>query len=217
MSRTAFAAVIAALLATPVFSSSFSFAGYFSHDNDVQMFTFSLFSDATVTLQTLGYGGSADLPGGTNAAGQVITAGGFESVLQVYNAPSGVAVGGPIQPGPDPGCSPRTPDPGRFNFCQDAYTQIFLTAGDYLLSLTQSANDPLGNLSDGFFYVDSIPDPNFNSGFVGTLGLQGTNAWNLDILFVDTAEAPEPASALLAAAGLILAGIGARRRRFRAS
>jgi hypothetical protein len=86
-----------------------------------------------------------------------------------------------------------------------------------LLALTQSANDPQGDLSAGFFYVDVIPDPDFNAGFVGTLGLQGTSAWAVDITAVDTAAAPEPASALLAAAGLLVAGIGARRRRFRAS
>src|ERR1700730_6185935 len=120
VSRTAFAAVIATVLATPVFSGSFSFLGNFVHDNDVQLFTFSLVSDATVTVQTLGFGGSAALPGGMNAAGQTVVPGGFESVLQIYQAFTGTAVGGPIQPGPDPVCSPRSPDPGRLGFCQDA-------------------------------------------------------------------------------------------------
>ena len=61
-------------------AGQFSFAGSFTNDNDVQFFTFSLFSPNTVTLQTWGYGG------GTNAAGQSIAPGGFESILQVYDA-----------------------------------------------------------------------------------------------------------------------------------
>ena len=209
-SRAVFAAALLAALAVPVSAGSFSFTGNFVNDNDVQMFTFSLASDATVTFQTFGYGG------GTNANGQVILAGGFEPVLQVYDAPSGDAEGGPIQPGPDPLCGPRNTDENRDYLCQDAYTQMFLTAGDYFLSLTQSPNDPLGDLSQGFLYVDAIPDSNFNKGFVGTVDYPGTSAWALDIVGVDTAAeqsgVPEPASALLVAAGLMLAAIRTRSK-----
>jgi hypothetical protein len=210
LSRAALAAVIVTGFAGPAFSSSFSFIGTFFHDNDVALFTFSLTSDAMVTLQTFGYGG------GTNAAGTIIPAGGFESVLQVYDAASGVAVGGPIQPGVAPDCAPRNPDHARLSFCMDAFSLMPLTAGSYIVSLTQSPNDPLGNLSDGFYYVNAVPDPDFNNGFVGTLGLQGTSAWALDITGVDTAApesgVPEPGSALLVATGLALAAIRARRR-----
>ncbi len=216
--RGAFAAAICFAFAAPAFPGSFSFTGNFDNDNDVQLFTFNLAASATVTLQTLGFGGSAALPGGLNAAGQAIAGGGFESVLQIYSAPSGVAVGGPIQPGPNPTCPPRTPDPARLNFCQDAYAQVLLPAGSYFVALTQSANDPLGNLSDGFFYVDTVPDPNFNNGFVGTFGFQGTSAWALDISNVTTAAAvtttvPEPSAVLLTATTLFLVGLRSRRKK----
>ena len=207
-SRAAFAALMTTVFTTPAFSGTISFTGNFVNDNDVQLLALSLLSDATVTLQTLGYGG------GTNGNGQVIPAGGFESVLQVYAAPSGMAVGGPIQPGPNPTCGPRTPDPGRLGFCQDAYLQMFLTAGNYSVALTQSPNDPLGNLSDGFFYVDAVPDPNFNNGFVGTFGFQGTSAWAVDISFPGATQVPEPATALLTMTGLIVSGIASRKRRW---
>ena len=191
----------------PAIGASLSFQGNFVHDNDVQLFAFTLSADDTITLQTFGYGG------GVNANGQVISAGGFESALQVFNAANGQAVGGPILPGPDPGCAPRNPDPARFNFCQDAYAQLFLTTGEYLLALTQYQNLPIGNLSDGFFYVDAVPDPNFNNGFVGSFNLPGTSAWALDIVAVDSAQsAPEPSTIMLAPAVLLFAAIAARKR-----
>jgi hypothetical protein len=119
--RTACAVVIATVLATPLFSANFSFVGSFDHDNDVQLFRIFLLSDSTVTVQTLGFGG------GTNAAGQFVTAGGFESVLAIFRADTGVLLGGPIQPGVG-GCAPRNPDPLRINFCQDAYAQVALSS-----------------------------------------------------------------------------------------
>lgn len=214
-SRFTAVAFALAALAAPGFAGQYSFTGNFSQDNDVQLFTFSLASASTVTLQTLGYGGSADNAGGTNANGQVISAGGFESVMQIYASPSGVAAGPtflPGVPGP-PNCAPLTPDPNRAGFCQDVFGQINLSAGDYIVSLTQWQNIPLGDLSDGFNFVDSDPNPNFNSGFFGTGGFPGDNHWALDILFVDAAaQVPEPSYGWLAAAAL-LAGIGARKMR----
>ena len=210
-SRLARLAAMSALLATSALADSFSFVGDFTHDNDVQFFSFTLLSGTNVVLRTLGYGG------GVSASSQVVTAGGFESVLQVYAANTGIAQGGPIQPGPDPTCSFRTPDPQRNNFCQDAYFGGFLSAGSYILALTQSPNDPLGNLSDGFFYRDVVPDANFNSGFIGSGPFQGTSHWAVDLLFVDAASeqtsTPEPGAAFLAATALAVMGMRSRRRR----
>jgi hypothetical protein len=182
-------------------ATTFSYAGNFGNDNDVQTFNVNLLFDTTVTLQTFGYGG------GTNGNGAVIPSGGFESILQVFAMPSGLAVGGSILPGPDPTCGLRTPDPNRLNFCFDAYTQLFLTAGDYLVALAQNPNTANGNLADGFLYD---ADPNFNNGFVGTFGFQGGNQWALDITVGPAA--PEPRSALLAASAFLLVGLVVRRR-----
>ena len=192
-------------------AGQFSFAGSFTNDNDIQFFTFSLFSPNTVTLQTWGYGG------GVNAAGQTVSPGGFESILQVYDLASGIAQGAPVYPGPDPTCGPRNVDPNLLpvTACQDAYAQMALPAGDFLLALTQNANAPLGDLGDGFFYTTVIPDPAFNNHFVGTFGFQRDAHWAVDLLFVDAAApvgtAPEPASAALIGGALLLAAIGKRR------
>jgi hypothetical protein len=199
--------VFAALLAGMTLcasAASISYTGNFVNDNDVQTIGFSLLSATTVTLETFGYGG------GTNANGDLILPGGFESTLQLFALPSGFAVGGSILPGPDPSCGPRTADPSRFNFCFDAYAQVFLTPGDYIVALTQNSNTANGNLGDGFQF-DS--DPNFSSGFVGTFGYQGTSQWALDITSPDAVVgAPEPGSALLALSAFLLAGLGIRKR-----
>jgi hypothetical protein len=139
----------------------------------------------------------------------VILPGGFESTLQIFASPSGLAIGGPILPGPDPTCGPRNPDPNRLNFCFDAYAQVFLTAGDYEVALTQSPNTANGNLGDGFLYD---ADPNFNNGFVGTFGLQGDSHWALDITGTSPAVVPEPRSALLVASAFLLVGLGVHKR-----
>jgi hypothetical protein len=186
-------------------TANYSFSGKFVNDNDVQLFAFSLFSGGSITLQTLGYGG------GTNANGQVISPGGFEPVLQVFLASDGSQAAGQILPGANPPCAPRNPDPGRSNFCLDAYGQLTLLAGDYILALTQEPNESLGNLSLGFFYVDVIPDPHFNNGFYGSTGLPGTGAWALDILSVDVASTvPEPASFALGLGGVVLLAVARR-------
>jgi len=191
-------------------AGQFSFTGIFLNDNDLQLFTFSLAAPGTVTLQTLGYGG------GTNAAGDTIPAGGFEPVLGLFDS-LGTAISGPIQPGPDPTCPPRNPDPARFNFCQDAFAQFSLPAGSYIVSLTQSQNDPLGNLGDGFFYTTVLPDPNFNNGFVGSFGFPGNGSWALDIIGADAATeagaVPEPDTFILAAGAVLAMAVTRKRAR----
>ena len=203
-------ALVVFLFAVPSPAAPFLFEGTFVHDNDVAFITFNLLSAGTVTLQTFGFGG------GTSATGPVILAGGFESALQVYDALTGNAAAGTILPGPNPTCAPRTPDPNRLNFCQDAYGQLSLGAGSYLLALTQDPNLANGNLSDGFFYVDTIPDPNFNNGFVGKFDLPGNGHWAIEIIGADAASSaavPEPSSFLLMAATLAGLGLGAKKLR----
>jgi hypothetical protein len=197
--------VLAVLLAGVTASAaSFSYLGNFTNDNDVKFVNFNVLTDTTVTLQTFGYGG------GINANGDVIPAGGFESTLQLFAVPSGLAVGGSILPGPDPTCGPRTADPTRLNFCQDDYTQVFLPTGAYVVALTQSPNTANGNLGDGFLFD---ADPNFNNGFVGTFGFQGDSHWALDITAADIGvSTPEPGTALPAVSALLLICLGVCKR-----
>jgi hypothetical protein len=191
-------------------AGQFSFTGNFIDDNDVQLFTFTLLSSGAVTVQTWGYGG------GTNAAGQLIAPGGFDSLLTIFDASTGdSAPGSPYNPGGTP-CAPRNIDPTT-TLCMDAFGQVFLSAGNYILSLTQDPNGPAStNLSDGFLFTDVIPDPNFHNHFFDTpsAGSQRDSHWAVDIVDVDAANeitaTPEPATAALFAGALLLAGFWRR-------
>ena len=61
-------------------SANFSFRGTFNQDDNVQLIAFTLTSPGTVTIRSFGY------EGGTNAAGAVIPAGGFDTTLALFNS-----------------------------------------------------------------------------------------------------------------------------------
>jgi hypothetical protein len=208
LSRFAAIPVMLAVSAVPGLASEFSFTGNFFQDNDVVLFSFHLNDPGTVTLQTWSYGG------GFNQRGDLIDSGGFEPVLQVYEAFTGAASSGLLIPGTYSSCGPNNPDGSRLGACFDIYAQIVLPGGYYYLALAQNPNTPLGsnNLSDGWQYD---ADPNFNNGFVGSFGFQGRTDWAVDILSVDDAAlTPEPSSgALLGAAFLAALAAGRMRRR----
>src|SRR5882724_6660189 len=138
-----FAGVILMLMvfAAPGLANDFSFIGNFVQDNDIQLFSFHLFDPGTVTLQTWSYGG------GFNQRGEAIDPGGFEPVLQVYDASTGATYGPGVFFYPGPGayssCNPNNPDDSRAG-CFDIYTQVNLDAGYYYLALAQNPNSPAG-------------------------------------------------------------------------
>ncbi len=147
-------------------SSSFlSFTGTLvSSENDAEL-TFTLSSPDTVTFQTWGFGG------GTNAAGQVILAGGFDPLIALFNGPAATATiyvdgsGNPLADADnllDPpwsyvgNCPPAgTVAIGTSNDCGDDFMQVGLSAGTYTLLLSDAnyvANAIYDNgaLSEGF-------------------------------------------------------------------
>ena len=74
------AAIVAAVLATSSSSAlaNLSFTGNLADDNDVELFDFTLASTSDVTLRTWSYAG------GTNAAGNLIAAGGFDPIVSLF-------------------------------------------------------------------------------------------------------------------------------------
>ena len=196
---------------------SFDFTGNFTFDNDVQLFTVTLETPALLTAWT------------TSGA-----TGGFPTYLALYD---GTGAGITQQAG-DPTCLN-----GFSSYingeCNDAAIQVGtpspLAAGTYYLALTQWNNQAVGNLSDGFYWVDLINNPNFtavnlcaDSGYFCDAGTQmhDNSNWALTIQLSDPdtnpqgwaveGEAPEPSSGLLVLAGLSGAwSIRARKRRGR--
>jgi hypothetical protein len=160
-------------------AENLSYTGTLSTPESVFETTFILTASDTVTFQTWGFGG------GTNAAGQVIPAGGFDPLIALFSGPPATAsmvVDGSSDPLADAdnlnnppwsfvgNCPPAgTVNIGGDNDCGDDYLQTILAAGTYTLVLTDASYIPQaifdnGLLSEGFVdFTDGVfqtCDPN---------------------------------------------------------
>jgi hypothetical protein len=196
-------ALALALLATPAAAAltTSSHTGSFTADDEVQFVPLILDGPAFVTLVSHSYAG------GTNAAGQVIPRGGFDIVLSVFDV-AGVL----LTANDDGGAS--VPADALTGASFDSFLTFILAPGSYTIAVTQFDNEAFGpNLSNGFvrsgtFTTDfgcTDAQPRFND-VSGVAGCGRTGAWAFDVL----AEIPEPASAVLLAAGLL--GLATTRR-----
>jgi hypothetical protein len=189
---SAFLAFAAASLAfaAPASATDFSYAGSLSGPNDVQLFTFTVGSESTVTLRTYSYAG------GVNAAGQTIAGGGFDPILALFDS-----TGLFINQNDDGGSAHVPCDAGR---CYDTYLQALLAPGTYTVSVMAYSNFANGPyLSDGFR----------NTGSFGGR----TSNWAFDVLGVDQAvqvgSVPEPATWAMMLVGFGAAGVALRRKK----
>ena len=190
-------------------AAAFSFTGTFSQDDDIFLIPFTLGADQNVTLRTLSYAG------GTNAAGALVPAGGFDPILSLFTS-----AGSLVAVSDDDGVAT---DPTSGN-AYDSLLDLALGAGSYILALTQYDNFPNGfDLADGFSSVfgpgnftpalaadagNACPAPQFcdDGGFART--------GNYAVDLIDVSAVPEPSSLALLALGL--AGWAASRRRAQA-
>lgn len=215
MKTTVLAALAATLLGAPVHAATFSFAGNFTQDDDVQRFDFSVGSLSTITLRSYSYAG------GTQADGTVVSAGGFDPILALFDATSGALIGQQDDAEDDGNVVPEDPTT-EYRF--DVLLDIELDAGSYFVTVMQYdnfANGPLfadGFERDGEGNFTGLIFPCTNGIFCDFGSNDRTSAWNFDILNVETATqepnvppVPLPASGLLLAGAL--AGVAALRRR----
>jgi len=190
---------------------------------------------ASVTIQTFGFGG------GTNAAGQLIPSGGFDSLVALFSGPATSAtvltdgIGNPIASADNltlfsPGCPPAgtvlldaTPT------CGDNTLVAAVTPGDtYTLLLTDANFVPLAVNPQvpGAFDLTDTTSSNYggtngayndlSGGVFQTCGLStcltDTGNFAVDITAGSAVSTPEPGTLVLLATGLLsLAGF--RRRR----
>jgi hypothetical protein len=197
MARKSFLCIaLFCLVATTASAEAFSFTGTFQTDNDVELLSFTIGAETTVTFLTLSYAG------GTNAADQVIPAGGFDPLLTLFD-PSGNEIGAFDNGGP-----------GQVGLGPDGYLDSYgsedLLAGTYTLALTESPNYSLdGTLGDGFPGGGPYYPCTDNADFCDFAGNALDGNWAVDILGADSAldesqstGTPEPGSLILLSSGL---------------
>ena len=166
--------------------------------NDVFITSFTLAAPSEVTIQTWSFGG------GTNGAGALIAAGGFDPYVSLF---TGLGDGALFLASNDDGMCP----PGNAAIaCADSTLTIgSLAAGTYTLALTMPFNFSFaenlgsGTLGDGFIGLDA----SFSD---GSCAASCSSAYAVDINY--TAPVPEPATWGLLGVGLSLLAVARRSR-----
>jgi hypothetical protein len=175
----------------------------FVNPNDVFLRDF-YYNPATqgnyLNVQSWGFGGTSHAPGGTNASGLVIPAGGFDPIVALW---SGRSFANPtlIASNDDGSCYPSGQATANGGYCWDSHMLFTdLSAGWYTVTLTNFPAFPSGSaLSLGFGAG--------NETFEGR-----TNRYALDVVSGTQSEiVPEPATMALIGIGLLAAGLLRRK------
>jgi hypothetical protein len=133
--------------------------------NDTATYKFSVSAASTVTIQSYGYGGSGGATGGTNLAGVVIPAGGFDPYISVFVGASPSATF--LASNDDGACIPPSVDG---SLCPDSALSLTLGPGTYTLvveafdNMSLAENLGSGALGDGFTGLGNY-DPSRTNNF----------------------------------------------------
>jgi len=187
MSKTTIFVSLFLITALPAVGNTFSFQGSFFTDDQVQLFPFTVASNAGVVFKSLAYGG------GVNSVPIAISAGGFDTFFSLF-----AGDGSQINTNDDGTCAQvHSGNSG----CLDAYLAENLTAGAYTLALTQSGNTPNGDLADGFAQ-EGQGNYTCPQGFCDVFGSQQNGKWAIEMDDITTAtRAPEPTTFVLGGVG----------------
>ena len=202
--------------AATVHANTIQISNTFTQDDNHFELTFGLFSPGQVAIETWAYGG------GTTPLGTVVPAGGFATVLSLFDSSDTLVAfdSGGTAPA---SCGPRGIDPAT-GFCLDAFLSPILIPGNYHLVLTQYDNLPFGpTYADGFLRdgEGNFTGPAFTGlpgSFIDPGQNQRTSAYVLSITLPTNDRVPpvpEPVTLVTLASGSVLCAV--RRRRARPS
>ena len=182
-------------------ATTFNDTGTFTKDNQVAEFNFSVATASTYTLYTDSYGGGANLNGTTSLAG------GFVPVLSLFHADGTIVAAD----GGSGMCNGGAKIAAATGICDDAYLNVALTSGSYILALTEFPNVAINNLSDGFLFAS---DPHATGTACGKNGgtfletdvapcVQRDGSYSVNVS--NASAVPEPATwaLMLPAAGVL--------------
>lgn len=185
-------------------AATVSHRGSFIQDDDVKFFTVGIGSPSKLTARTFQYAG------GTQADGTVIPAGGFDSIVTLFNGAGAFLSKNDDGDDDYPGLFPVDPVTGA---SYDSFLQAILTPGTYIVALTQYDNDHPGTtLLDAF---DRQGLGNFTAAYGCSQARfcddahNRTGDWALDIT---TTPVPLPAALPLMLGALGALGAAVRRR-----
>ena len=200
MSKTTIFVSLFLVTALPAVSNTFSFQGSFFTDDQVQLFPFTVASNAGVVFKSLAYGG------GVNSVPIAISAGGFDTFFSLF-----AGDGSQINTNDDGTCAQvHSGNSG----CLDAYLAENLTAGAYTLALTQSGNTPNGDLAAGFAQ-EGQGNYTCPQGFCDIFGSQQNGKWAIEMDNITTAtQAPEPTTFVLGGVAILMLVLGRRTQWF---
>jgi len=223
-------AALLAVAACSLLADSLSSTGTLGTPESVFEETFTLTAADTVTFQTWGFGG------GRNAAGQEISAGGFDPLIALYSGPAATATmyadgsGNPLADADNllnppwsfvGNCPPAgTVAIGTNQDCGDDFMQVALTAGTYTLLLSDANYIPNsiydnGTLSEGFTDFTAGVFQTCDASVNACITPNGNYAVDILSSNADLTSTPEPSALCLLGVGLAaLAGwkpFGSRR------
>ncbi len=188
-------------------ASSITLQGSFTRDDDVQLLDFTVPVSGSVDLRSYGYAG------GLTSTGQVVSSGGFDTVLTLFTRNGTLITDN--DDGPGVAVDPST------GMAADARIMTNLTPGTYTLALTQYDNFANSSTLAGGFNEDGHPNFTASLAFTSTGPCPGNlfrdisdaaghcrNAdWTVDFINVSKATpVPEPSGALMLGAGIFALG-----------